>query len=362
MTLQLRPANLGEILDRTAAMYRSRFLVFVGIGVIPAGGVLVFATCGFLLSAWINPSDPTSTALLGLAILLLVMIAIPACLGLTALGSAALSHAANLAFLGEPVTIRGAYRAAWKHGWRYVGLLSLQILFLAVIPFSAWFLIVAGLAVMVAVGGSAGIGAVARGASTSTALLLIAGGGLVVYFFWMLLRLCLAFSASVVEEIGAWAALKRATLLSSGTRGRILVVYLLCAVLSWIVSLVMTVPVIIVLSLIPQLNTPQHQQTIASLFLFLMYASSFAAQAFTRPVSGIAMLHFYYDARIRKEAFDIEWMMRVAGLFAGPQSPANVAPLPENAAWMPPAGIAQPSETESFHPDGAQQNATGESS
>src|SRR6202035_3284439 len=122
MNLQLRPANLGEILDRTAALYRSRFLVFVGIAGIPAAGVLFFAAAGFLLSAWIGSADPATTALLGLAILGLVMVATPVCLGLTALGSGAISHAANLAFLGERISIRGAYAAAWKKGWRYVGL------------------------------------------------------------------------------------------------------------------------------------------------------------------------------------------------------------------------------------------------
>ncbi len=106
MNLQLRPANLGEILDRTASLYRSRFLVFVGIAAIPSGGVLFFAAAGFLLSAWIGATDPATTALLGLAILGLVLLAVPVCLGLTALGSGAISHASSQAFLGERITIR----------------------------------------------------------------------------------------------------------------------------------------------------------------------------------------------------------------------------------------------------------------
>jgi hypothetical protein len=232
-----------------------------------------------------------------------------------------MSHAASLAFLGERTTIRGAYRTAWSRGWRYVGLLSLEVLFLAIIPFTAWLLIFAGLAVLAALGRGGGV----FGSSNHSpgVLLLIVGAALVVYFFWMLVRICLAFSASVVEQIGAWSSLKRATSLSQGTRGRILVLYLLCAALSWIVSLLLTVPVMIVLSLIPQLNTPQHQQTIGALFLFLLYGSAFASQAFTKPVSGIALMLFYYDQRIRKEAFDIEWMMREAGMETEPAKSAE---------------------------------------
>jgi hypothetical protein len=356
MTLQLRPANLGEILDRTAALYRSRFLVFVGIGAVPAGGLLFFAAGAFLLSARASSADPALAAVMGLAIFAVVLIAIPVCLALTALGSGAMSHASSQAFLGEPITIRGSYKAAWKRGWRYVGLLSLETLFLAIIPFTAWFVIVAGLAVLAAMSGGKGGRVTGDWTSAPSLLLLGFGLALIVYFFWMLLRICLAFSACVVEQIGVWASLKRATALSKGTRGRILVLYLLCVALSWIVSLVLTVPIIVVLSLIPQMNTPQHQQSMGAMYLFLVYGASFASQAFTKPVSGIAMMLFYYDQRIRKEGFDIEWMMREAGMVL------EAAPPLEAAPWMPPIGSGGAigtgaAETADTHP-----NAAGESS
>ncbi len=340
MSLQLRPANLGEILDRTATLYRSRFLVFVGIGVIPAGTVLLFAAGGFLISARIGSADPAAAFLMGLAILVLVLLAIPVCLALTALGNGALSHAASEVFLGERITIRGSYKAAWMRGWRYIGLLSLQILFLAVVPLMAWFLTTVVLAVLATLRGRRGLGL--EGDSV-LALVSIMGGGLILYFVWMLQRLCLAFSACVVEQIGAWASLKRANSLSSGTRGRILVLYLLCTALSWVASMVVTVPVMIVLSLIPSLNTPQHEQTMGVVFLFVLYGSSFASQAFTKPVSGIALMLFYYDQRIRKEAFDIEWMMREAGMASA-------------------IGSALPRESNAPHVSDTQLDATGETS
>ena len=50
MNEPLHPLTLTEILDRTAQMYRSRFLVFLGIATIPAAAMFVFAagTFGFL--------------------------------------------------------------------------------------------------------------------------------------------------------------------------------------------------------------------------------------------------------------------------------------------------------------------------
>jgi hypothetical protein len=356
MNLELRPANLGEILDRTASLYRSRFLVFVGIGAIPAGTVLFFAAGVFLLSAWAGVAEQGVVALLELAIGLMFLLAIPVCLALTALGSGAMSHAASKIFLGERIAIRGSYRAAWSRGWRYIGLLSLQVLFLAVVPFAAWILAFAILAGLAAASRRSGSALFYDFWSVPSAVLLIVGAGLAFYFFWMLLRICLAFSACVVEECGAWASLKRATLLSKGTRGRILVLYILCAVLSGVVSLVISVPILIVLSLIPQLNTPQHQQTMGAMFLFLMYGAVFISQAFTKPVSGIALILFYYDQRIRKEAFDIEWMMREAGMVAEELKPAEAEP------WLPEAGSPLPRETEPPPVGGTQPGATGESS
>jgi len=40
----------------------------------------------------------------------------------------------------------------------------------------------------------------------------------------------------------------------------------------------------------------------------------FTVQVLLAPVSWIALVLFYYDQRIRKEGFDIEWMMQQAGL------------------------------------------------
>ena len=128
------------------------------------------------------------------------------------------------------------------------------------------------------------------------------------------------------------------------------------------IALVLTVPIMIVLSLIPQLNTPQHQQTVGALFLFLMYGASFASQAFTKPVSGIAMMLFYYDQRIRKEAFDIEWMMREAGMEAGTTAPADAVAAAVVAPWTPAGDGALPLGPNGQHFGNAQEDARGESS
>ena len=48
---------------------------------------------------------------------------------------------------------------------------------------------------------------------------------------------------------------------------------------------------------------------------------------FVVPISAIGITLFYYDQRIRKEGYDIEWMMQAAGLTAPQPAPPTEAPL-----------------------------------
>jgi hypothetical protein len=51
---------------------------------------------------------------------------------------------------------------------------------------------------------------------------------------------------------------------------------------------------------------------------------------------------FYYDQRIRKEGFDIEWMMQAAGLTVpAPETPAELTPAPEAITQAPPFTFEQ---------------------
>ncbi len=327
MNEQLHPLTLGEILDRTAQLYRSRFLVYFGIGVIPAGTVLVFAAAIFVFFAWVGSDAaggvPASLArivpwlFLGSALLL----ALPVCLGATALGWAAMCHAAARTFLGEEVTILHAYRAAWKRVWRYVWLYALVALIVAAAPITVAIVAISATAGLAVLARQSGLGNIPGAAAGSLIFLLAAG--LATYAVWMLLRLCLAFPACVIEEMSAWNALKRGTALSQGTKGRIILLFLLGYALTWLLALGFTIPVGILLALVPGANNPQHAQMLGTILMFSWYGLWFAVQALTKPVYGIALTLFYFDQRIRKEGFDIEWMMQQAGMSFDRQAPGG---------------------------------------
>jgi hypothetical protein len=330
MSEPLRPSTLSEILDRTVHFYRSRFLVFLGISVVPTVVVLVLAGGIIGTSVWWDKystasfSPAVAVVLTAVFVAAIVLAAVPAYLAATALSSAALNHAASCAVLDEPFTIRDAYKTVGRRGWRYLGLYVLEGLIVWGIPLAVWtalvFLSTAG-AFLVKMAGMSGV----TGGTLFGLGIFLVVVALVGYCIWMLLRLSLAFPACVVEQIGVIAALRRSGLLSVGTKGRIFLLYLLGLVLSWIVSIGLMIPMSIIVALLPGSTSPQHAQTAAVVMAIVMYGATFAVQAFIKPIFGIALMLFYYDQRIRIEGFDIEWMMLRAGL-APAVTPASEPP------------------------------------
>jgi hypothetical protein len=343
MNEPLHPLRLGEILDRTAQMYRSRFLVFLGIATIPAGIMFVFFAGLFGLIAWMgsNGKQGMTSGIVWAFVFVLSLLVVPATLGSSALGEAAMSDAAAKFFLGHPIAIRNSYKTAWSKGWRYLGLFLLQGLSIMAVPMIV-FCVVIGIMIAAKVSGF--------GANDPSPLF----GGLLflslmllgVFAVWMLLRLCLAFPASVVEQAGAWSALKRGTRLSEGTRWRILVLYILGIFLNQILTWIVAVPAMIALAFIPSMQGQAHARVQGMILTFVLYGAMFAVRALTKPVYGIALTLFYFDQRIRKEGFDIEWMMQQVGMVPPPAPSVPDAPdislgVAERAAAIP-AGAEAP--------------------
>lgn len=322
MNEPLRPLTLAEILDRTAQLYRSRFLVFLGISTIPAGTIFVFAAGIFAFIAWMGSNSRHGGSIGDVFvwgfIILLGVVVIPVGLVASSLGAAAISDASARVFLGETITIRSSYKNVWTSGWRYLGLYTLQGIVIVGAPAVVFF---AGMFAMIAekVSGYA--------AGDSSPLF----GGLLFLLFvvlgafavWMLLRFCLAFPTSVVEQTSVWHSLKRGVRLSHGTRGRVLVLYILGLVLNWILTWAVTFIVVILVAMVPSMQGQKHAQAVGMIMMFSLYGSYFAVKALIKPIYGIGLTIFYFDQRIRKEAFDIEWLMQEAGMVPAPE-PAPV--------------------------------------
>ncbi len=361
-TAFLRPMSLGEILDHTVQVYRRRFLLFIGVAAGPSVVVLACLAAGFPLLTSMRGGNPVAVGLAGLAILALTLVGLPLYAAASGLGYAALSDAANKRFLDEEeITLRGVYREAWRRGWSYLGLFALESLILGVVPVAVILFGTIGLGVFLKAMGTSSDEA---GAAVALALIVtfaLLGG----YVLWMLPRLSLAFPICVVEKAGVWQSIKRGYDLSQGTRGRILLLFVLGSVSASMLTWAVTIPVVIVAALIPGMSSPHNSELLGSIMLFATYGASFAVQALVRPVYGIGLTLFYYDQRVRKEGFDIEWMMQRAGLTEIAEltgTPAPARPLPPQleitlaSAALDSAPDARPDSA----PDTAPNSASGE--
>jgi len=321
MESNLRPRTLGEILDRTAELYRSNFLLFAGIFAIYAGvGLamnLLVIGLGELLKALHMAASLAWVTLTASAIELLVIFL------LFGAAVAAISRAVAWVHLGEPATIRGAYQSILPRLARYLWLMTITA-FVVWTPFA---LLYGGYFGTLAYYGLKGAGSHGATANPQAAGILVVASlvfivlliPVVVYTVLMGLRYSLALPACVVEDLKARPSLRRSILLSKGSRGRILALGLLIGVLK--------LGVVGLTQFFVLAAAFKHHGQIGPGLTALSQVITFFTNSFLGPIYATGITLFYYDQRVRQEGYDIEWMMQAAGLTA----PALVAELPAPA-------------------------------
>ncbi len=298
MNTELRPLSLGEILDRTFQIYRSRFPLFAGIAVVAATIRLLFGGGFLALQEALRGGHQTAALQVTTGLGSLVTAAVSwIAAGLT---FAALTFAVEKIYLDRPTTITNAYQGVLLHLWRYVTL-NLACFLLPFLPF-----VLIGVLTVVAVaakaGSFAGPGAVAKGAAA--AILGVVGFILILLFplcMWLASRYALANAAAISESLTVRAALRRSVSLSLGTRGRIILAMISIVVVQICLGLLFTFP-----TFGPISRSLGHPPLWISLY---QLGFGFVSSVIFTPIYGIVLALFYYDSRIRKEGFDIEWLM-----------------------------------------------------
>ncbi|MGD0098454.1 MAG: glycerophosphoryl diester phosphodiesterase membrane domain-containing protein [Terracidiphilus sp.] len=341
MESNLRPLTLGEILDRTAQLYRTNFLLFAGIASVYAGALLVLGLLQlgaeellrvlhrmqylpWVTGGWFLVSLPLMMIFAGAAV-------------------AANNRAVSWVHLGQPATIRGAYSSILPRLGRYLWLMTI-VAFVIYTPFAlicggyfGGLFMIRPIGAKGAPGDSGAVGMV----------LLISAVFLVLLVAWMAyaiimgLRYSLAIPACVVEEIKAREAIRRSIDLSQGARGRIFVLGLLIVVIE--IGLLAVAYLFFIVAAVKSHGVLPLWARVLQQFV------GFLTNSFIGPIYATGLTLFYYDQRVRKEGFDIEWMMQAAGLTPQPSAvettaaPASAAEpgLALDAQFDPPPAAAQ---------------------
>jgi hypothetical protein len=313
MNESLRPSSLGEILDRIAQLYRSNFLLFAGVAAVPTGVLIaVFAIAGAMLAiVGVSARGAMSPALLtGALVVVIVLVGLPVGLAATVFSHAGLTRTAVCAHMGERLTIRAAFKSVRPRFWRYLGLMMLQGLFAVGIPTAAAGVLIAALGFLASLAGSGSAGSIFAGFLVFCVFTVAA-----VAVIMLALACSMAMAVCVVEDKPAWESLNRALKLSKGTRGRIFLMFLLVWALSFVLSMMAYIPTLIIATAVTAIGHGAEYATLTLIVAeILNFLINFAIQTLITPVYTTGLVLFYYDQRIRKEGFDIEWMMTQAGL------------------------------------------------
>jgi hypothetical protein len=285
----LRPLGVGDVLDRTFTVYRSKPLVFIALSAIwylllvlvfVVLAVVIFAGALAAFSRQATTPSPDQIAGAAVGIIGFVIVAVIVAILLFAAQSAALVHAAGRRYLAKDAAIGESFRAGLSASPRLF--VAGILVFLAIIGIWAVLVIVAAIA--------------NQGVAWVVAIL----AGIVATAFlgcsWLVAPVIV-----VVEKMGPIAALGRAWRLSAGNRWRIFGIQVLLFILNLVLSLL--IGGIFGGIAASGVQSGQGGQVGISVVQSLVNLASTIIWA---PVEWIAFTVLYYDLRVRKEAFDLQ--------------------------------------------------------
>ena len=302
MDTVLRPMSTSQVLDRTFSLYRRHFLLFAGIAALPPA-LLLLGQLGFVGAGTLSVLSGrmglqiaaiVAAVLTGMALLALWIFGYALCTGASV-------YAVTRVHLGHKTSIAESYKLMFPYAGTVLAIVVL--VFLAV---GAAFLVAAA---VIGVPFLA-IGFALKGEQTIIALL--TGIGVLLFVpavicavFYISARLSLAVPSAVVERLGVVESLKRSWGLAQGSVLRLILVNILAAIISFALSAVLSLPYFLGIALALVKKSPATMVP----FIIWQYIADFLARSIAFPIATIAVSLIYYDERVRKEAFDLQWMM-----------------------------------------------------
>jgi hypothetical protein len=290
-TLDLRPLSIGELLDRTFSLYRRNFALFIGISAIPQLLVLALQLAQVTFTPARTPVTPPaitqfqaaspSFPVAGVAgIVLLVVVGLIVYFAAYLFAQGATVYAVSELYLGRATTIgQSLSRVRGELG----SLLGVIILNGLVVGFSVLLLIIPGI--------------------------------------YMACRLCVCIPAAVLEHLGPRESLERSFGLTKDNAGRAFLIGLLYVVILYAALFLFDIPFGI------GVQSATHDPAMLRVWTALMQVGNFIATVLVTPIFTIATSIFYFDLRVRKEAFDLQLMMNPqAGGVPAPRSTTSLLP------------------------------------
>lgn len=344
----LEPLSTGDIIDRSIGIYRRNVRPLLATVTVPfVIGALGWLMVQFANNAMTSSADGPASAALPVAMLLAGLLFSFVYAYLMVLAVAGLSRTVgDYVMLGEPITVRAAVRAVRAR----LGALTVGSIILAAGAMVGTMVATAILVAALFVVGVVGLAVQNMGlpqfvAGTVIVLVMIAALGAVFFVVVPLLLSRLVFipHAIMIEGCSGGAALARSMSLGARNWNRVLAILAFSYFASWSLAAAVLAPVLLLLWLSGHLSF--DLETFDAVTGGINQFSSFLVV----PVWSIAYTLLYFDNRVRKEAYDVDLLVR--RLPPPPPRPAQAPAAPQPyAAPFPPAPAA--SAQVKFAPDG----------
>ena len=268
-SIDLRPMTLGEVLDRTFALYRQNFLLFAGISALPHLLLLLFRFA-LLLSGRakvMTPAGGTSSSTdIGSAVLAAIGGGLFSLLILGLVQAATVSAVSDL-YLGRETSVRASYLRAKGQVLPVIGIIIMCYL------------------------------------ATVVGLILLIIPGII-----LACRLTLSVPAAIVEQTSPIRSMERSMELTKGHAMQIFLLFVLVFFIAFAVAALFQFPVFFL-----AFNATKTKQAMSIGASAYTYLAEFVSQVVVGPVGTIAYALMYYNLRVRKEGFDIQHLLSTLG-------------------------------------------------
>ena len=262
---ELRPLSIGEILDRAFLMYRRHMLLFLGIAAVPQILTLALGLLQILFGTRNVVSTVGNRTILmphfSLTAILLALIGLVLGVLVYALSQGGTILAVSELYLGRQTTITESLRRAWS-----------EIGTLIVTGFLNGLAVIAGFICLVVPG------------------------------VYVLCRLIVCLPAALIENRNGSDALGRSWELTKGCAGRAFLLLVLYFAIALGFGLLLGIP-------IGYLADASGALGHSALHLALQQVANVIVNILVQPLLLIGTSIFYFDLRVRKEAFDLQFLM-----------------------------------------------------
>jgi hypothetical protein len=327
---ELRPLELGEIVDRSATFWRQHWRrlygLFLGFSLVEyvllKGAQIVQQklaplsrnTQQALEVAQRDPGEYARQMGIGTGLLMLPLFII---IAITLLESAAASRYIAPTVLGQTVSPLDGVRHALKRAGTTLAVFGLAL---------AWSFGL--LLLMMLPAGGAAVGAALVDAPMGKAALIIlamiaAGLAMIVWGLWCFLKFAPIAQVLAMEDLGALATFRRTSALTSGRIGpgffglvkvRLTVLITIVALLLMMIGLVSSAPQFALQAIYGNIFDPLHATPDAVPQVLLVPAEllNIAVQSIVAPLYVAFQVYFYVDMRTRREGLDLELKLQRA--------------------------------------------------